>query len=94
MKLLVENVRRMPERALAVQYKGGESHGLALLVWAAGHGFPGGHFRDGLDGGAVFFAVYPKVHRALIGDWVVIGEDHGLSVLTDLEFSMKWERPQ
>lgn len=94
MKLLVEEVRRAPERALAVQYKGGEVQGEALLAWAAEHGFPGGHYRSGLDGGAVFLSAHPIVYRATIGDWVVIGEDDGLAVLTEMEFAMKWERPE
>ena len=94
MKLLVEVVQRAPERALAVQYKGGEDHGEAILAWAAQHGFPGGHFRDGLDGGAVFLLAPPRVCRATIGDWVVIGEMDGLSAMTELEFWTKWERPE
>lgn len=94
MKLLVETVQRAPERAQAVQYRGGETHGRAILDWVAAEGFPGGHFRDGLDGGAVFLVCHPVVHRATTGDWVVKGEDHGLAVLTDMEFTMKWERPE
>lgn len=94
MKLLVEEVRRAPERAVAVQFKGGEAQGQAILAWAVEHGFPGGHFRDGPEGGAIFFSVYPQVHRARIFDWVVIGEDGGLTVLPEMIFAMKWERPE
>ena len=94
MKLHLETVQRTPELAVAVQFKGGEAQAQSILAWVAEQGFPGGHFRDGPEGGAIFLATYPVVHRARIFDWVVIGEDGSLSVLPEMTFAMKWERQQ